>query len=111
MAYGARLESVLGASPQGFESPILRIGPIHNWIGEIATKVKLRTPVEPLRAVRGPFASPICSRESQARLSTRLGAAKSPASSENEQGFLPGEVELLDGSGHFETTGGATALP
>ena len=24
MAYGARLESVLGASPQGFESPILR---------------------------------------------------------------------------------------
>ena len=26
MAYGARLESVLGASPRGFESPILR-----NW--------------------------------------------------------------------------------
>ncbi len=25
MAYGARLESVLGASPQGFESPILRV--------------------------------------------------------------------------------------
>ena len=24
MAYGARLESVLGASPQGFEAPILR---------------------------------------------------------------------------------------
>ena len=24
MAYGARLESGLGASPQGFESPILR---------------------------------------------------------------------------------------
>lgn len=24
MAYGARLESVLGASPRGFESPILR---------------------------------------------------------------------------------------
>jgi hypothetical protein len=24
VAYGARLESVLGASPQGFESPILR---------------------------------------------------------------------------------------
>lgn len=24
MAYGARLESVLGESPQGFESPILR---------------------------------------------------------------------------------------
>ena len=30
MAYGARLESVLGASPRGFESPILRheIGPV-----------------------------------------------------------------------------------
>ena len=27
MAYGARLESVLGASPRGFESPILR-----SWI-------------------------------------------------------------------------------
>ena len=25
MAYGARLESVLGESPQGFESPILRV--------------------------------------------------------------------------------------
>ena len=29
MAYGARLESVLGASPQGFESLILRVGT--NW--------------------------------------------------------------------------------
>ena len=28
VAYGARLESVLGASPQGFESPILRSGRI-----------------------------------------------------------------------------------
>lgn len=27
MAYGARLESVLGASPRGFESPILRNRP------------------------------------------------------------------------------------
>jgi hypothetical protein len=25
VAYGARLESVLGASPRGFESPILRV--------------------------------------------------------------------------------------
>ena len=25
MAYGARLESVLGESPRGFESPILRV--------------------------------------------------------------------------------------
>ena len=30
MAYGARLESVLGESPRGFESPILRVceGPV-----------------------------------------------------------------------------------
>ena len=28
MAYGARLESVLGASPRGFESPILRHLPV-----------------------------------------------------------------------------------
>ena len=41
MAYGARLESVLGASPRGFESPILRFvnnarrmpGVIHNTKG------------------------------------------------------------------------------
>ena len=25
MAYGARLESVLGASPRGFDAPILRV--------------------------------------------------------------------------------------
>ena len=29
MAYGARLESVLGESPRGFESPILRQCPCH----------------------------------------------------------------------------------
>ena len=28
VAYGARLESVLGASPRGFESPILRAFPV-----------------------------------------------------------------------------------
>jgi hypothetical protein len=28
VAYGARLESVLGASPRGFESPILRATPV-----------------------------------------------------------------------------------
>ncbi len=31
VAYGARLESVLGASPRGFESPILR----HLFSGEL----------------------------------------------------------------------------
>ena len=32
MAYGARLESVLGESPRGFESPILRQRtPLENW--------------------------------------------------------------------------------
>lgn len=30
MAYGARLESVLGASPRGFESPILRVWSVGN---------------------------------------------------------------------------------
>ena len=46
MAYGARLESVLGESPRGFESPILRgrqssrrdeqsmeLRPISEWFG------------------------------------------------------------------------------
>ena len=32
MAYGARLESVLGESPRGFESPILRQRkPLQDW--------------------------------------------------------------------------------
>ena len=31
MAYGARLESVLGESPQGFESPILRGSQLRKW--------------------------------------------------------------------------------
>ena len=32
MAYGARLESVLGESPRGFESPILRDVMSHNVV-------------------------------------------------------------------------------
>ena len=32
MAYGARLESVLGESPRGFESPILREVVVKSWI-------------------------------------------------------------------------------
>ena len=39
MAYGARLESVLGASPRGFESPILRqVFPTDLWINSTATE-------------------------------------------------------------------------
>ena len=33
MAYGARLESELGASPQGFKSPILRANEKHSVTG------------------------------------------------------------------------------
>ena len=53
MAYGARLESVLGASPRGFESPILR----HRTPGPLQVPGFL-LPVAPLvfRAPEGPAA-------------------------------------------------------
>ncbi|MEN9714667.1 MAG: hypothetical protein RJA35_134 [Actinomycetota bacterium] len=38
MAYGARLESVLGASPHGFESHILRERPTAH-IGQVGFRV------------------------------------------------------------------------
>ena len=50
MAYGARLESVLGASPRGFESPILR----HRTPGPVEVPGFL-LPVVPL-VFRAPFA-------------------------------------------------------
>ena len=40
MAYGARLESVLGESPQGFESPILRRVTSHDIV-EIQSGVEV----------------------------------------------------------------------
>ena len=45
MAYGARLESVLGASPRGFESPILR-------------QVKSAGPWKPSRLTSRPVSEP-----------------------------------------------------
>ena len=64
MAYGARLESVLGASPRGFESPILR----HRTPGPLQVPGFL-LPVAPLvfRAPEGPAAREIATREPAAR--------------------------------------------
>lgn len=52
MAYGARLESVLGASPRGFESPILRrhAGPVTAYAGRALRRP--RAGVRPSPAVR-----------------------------------------------------------
>ena len=42
MAYGARLESVLGESPRGFESPLLRVNALatapemHQWLDKLS---------------------------------------------------------------------------
>ena len=57
MAYGARLESVLGASPRGFESPILR----HRTPGPLQVPGFL-LPVAPLvfRAPEAPAVGPGC---------------------------------------------------
>ena len=47
MAYGARLESVLGASPQGFESPILRKFPgQHQFEAQIRLPTVRATPYD-----------------------------------------------------------------
>ena len=53
MAYGARLESVLGESPRGFESPILR-GPAL-VLSRRALLVSFGNPYD-----IGTFADPVC---------------------------------------------------
>ena len=80
MAYGARLESVLGASPRGFESPILR----HRTPGPLQVPWFL-LPVVPLvlRAPSGPAA--VCAggrrpaRESSAPRASLGASSRSPA--------------------------------
>ncbi len=67
MAYGARLESVLGASPRGFESPILRHrtpGPLQvpGFLLPVASLVLLVVPLV-FRAPSGPAAREIATRE------------------------------------------------
>ena len=80
MAYGARLESVLGASPRGFESPILR----HRTPGPLQVPGFL-LPVAPLvfRAPSGP--APVCAagrrpaREPSAPRASLGASSRSPA--------------------------------
>ena len=80
MAYGARLESVLGASPRGFESPILR----HRTPGPVEVPGFL-LPVAPLvfRAPSGPAA--VCAggrrpaREPSALRASLGASSRSPA--------------------------------
>ena len=80
MAYGARLESVLGASPRGFESPILR----HRTPGPVEVPGFL-LPVAPLvfRAPSGP--ATVCAagrrpaREPSAPRASRGASSRSPA--------------------------------
>ena len=87
MAYGARLESVLGASPRGFESPILR----HRTPGPLQVPGFL-LPVAPLvfqaplvfRAPSGPAAREIATREPAAR----SGRSRSPPVPSGPSGAL-----------------------
>ena len=87
MAYGARLESVLGASPRGFESPILR----HRTPGPLQVPGFL-LPVAPLvfqaplvfRAPSGPAAREIATREPAAR----SGRSRSPPVPSDPSGAL-----------------------
>ena len=87
MAYGARLESVLGASPRGFESPILR----HRTPGPLQVPGFL-LPVAPLvfqaplvfLAPSGPAAREIATREPAAR----SGRSRSPPVPSGPSGAL-----------------------
>ena len=87
VAYGARLESVLGASPRGFESPILR----HRTPGPLQVPGFL-LPVAPLvfqaplvfRAPSGPAAREIATREPAAR----SGRSRSPPVPSGPSGAL-----------------------
>ena len=67
MAYGARLESVLGASPRGFESPILRHrtpepAQVPGFLLPLASLVLLVVPLV-FWAPSGPAAREIATRE------------------------------------------------
>ena len=92
MAYGARLESVLGASPRGFESPILR----HRTPGPLQVPGFLLH-VAPLvfRAPSGPVAREIATREPAAR----SGRSRSPPVPSGPSGALHtgGAVSLMCG--------------
>ena len=87
MAYGARLESVLGASPRGFESPILRHqtpGPVEvpGFLLPLASLVLLVVPLV-FRAPSGP--ATVCAagrrpaRESSAPRASLGASSRSPA--------------------------------
>ena len=87
MAYGARLESVLGASPRGFESPILRHrtpGPVEvpGFLLPLASLVLLVVPLV-FRAPSGP--ATVCAagrrpaREPSAPRASLGASARSPA--------------------------------
>ena len=97
MAYGARLESVLGASPRGFESPILR----HRTPGPLQVPGFLLL-VAPLvfRAAEGPAA--VCAggrrpaRSPSAPRASLGASARSPARPRCGPTVLP---QVLGGAG------------
>ena len=93
MAYGARLESVLGASPRGFESPILRHrtpepAQVPGFLLPLASLVLLVVPLV-FWAPSGPAAREIATRElrSARRLEARPGPAGLAAAS-NRAGLV-----------------------
>ena len=100
MAYGARLESVLGASPRGFESPILR----HRTPGPVEVPGFL-LPVAPLvfRAPSGPAA--VCAggrrpaREPSALRASLGASSRSPAGPSGPSGTAAGPSGALHTGG------------
>ena len=94
MAYGARLESVLGASPRGFESPILR-----HQSGTVRFRIFLCL-------IYSRFSDPAFSRRRRPTHSLPLPITQRPATSETKNPATHCMTGIDGGSAGIRTRGG-----
>ena len=94
MAYGARLESVLGASPRGFESPILR-----HQSGTVRFRIFLCL-------IYFHFPGPAFSRRRRPTPSLPLPITQRPATSETKNPATHCMTGISGGSAGIRTRGG-----
>ena len=94
MAYGARLESVLGASPRGFESPILR-----HQSGTVRFRIFLCL-------IYFHFPDPAFSRRRRPTHSLPLPITQRPATSETKNPATHYMTGISGGSAGIRTRGG-----
>ena len=111
MAYGARLESVLGASPRGFESPILRhqSGTVRFRIFFMPYLLPLSRPPpapSPLSPGPGFTPGPAFSRRRRPTHSLPLPITQRPATSETKNPATHCMTGIDGGSAGIRTRGG-----